>query len=350
MVLMTLLRIIFGLSFILLLPSIYGQSSFKVLHFTRTSGFDHGTRENSLNMFQELGTQHGFSVDNDPTGDTFNELSNLQQYAVIIFSNTSGDDILNTTQRDNFEEYINNGGALIGIHAASDTYRHSTANGSNTGAWDWYAETLGGSVQENPNHTNPNYFGIMDKLLVHPITEELPDPWEKVEEYYYWENGYLDTENIDLLQVRSTGANSYDAPRPISWYKVLPGGGKSFYTALGHAGSNFTSDSEFQQHLLNAILWAADITSNEATLYEAYPFELYPNPTDGELILTTSKFIPVASYRILNISGKSMDKGVLHFEQQQARLQLDHLMSGPYMLELSSHSDSVRISLPFIIK
>ena len=46
---------------------------------------------------------------------------------------------------------MNNGGGYLGIHAASDTYRHSTANGSSTGTWDWYAEMAGASVQEGPN-------------------------------------------------------------------------------------------------------------------------------------------------------------------------------------------------------
>lgn len=238
------------------------QPAFKILHYTETSGFDHGTRQNSLAMFQALGAVNNFTVDDDSNGSLFDSLANLEQYAVVVFSNTSGDAILDSTQRANFEHYMNNGGSYVGIHAASDTYRHSTANGSNKGAWDWYAEMLGASVQQNPNHVQGTPQYDMHKIGTHPTTDSLPDPWTKNEEYYYWENGYYSSDNIPVLEVEETVGpnglvNNYDSERPMSWYKILPGGGRSFYTALGHSNSNFTGDQEFMNHIRDAVLWAA---------------------------------------------------------------------------------------------
>ena len=252
---------------------IHGQEV-KVLHYTETSGFDHGTRSVSLAMFNDLGEILGFTVDDDQTGESFNSLENLQQYSVVVFSNTSGNQILNESQRSNFESYINDGGAYIGIHAASDTYRHSSANGGSTGTWDWYAEMAGASVQQSPNHTSANYNGIMDHLIESELLQEIPDPWNKVEEYYYWESGYYNANNTAILQVQSTGAQTYDEPRPMAWFKELPGGGRSFYTALGHAQSNYSSNDEFRQLISNALEWAigsenvdcADVENGEAYL------------------------------------------------------------------------------------
>lgn len=237
--------------------------SFKALHYTETSGYDHQTRQNSLQMFQSLGAANNFTVDNDNDGSAFNSLANLQQYAVVIFSNTSGDEILDATQKANFEAYMNQGGSFLGIHAASDTYRHSTANGSDTGGWDWYAEMLGASVQQNPNHVSGTPQYEMHLVGTHASTVNLPDPWQKNEEYYYWENGYYNGDNVPVLEVEQTigpngQANSYDAVRPMSWYKVLPPGGRSFYTALGHAASNYTNDQHFINHVRDALLWCAD--------------------------------------------------------------------------------------------
>lgn len=231
---------------------------FKVLHYSETSGYDHQTRDVSLAMFEAMGQQCGFTVVDDRDGSSFDQLANLESYTVVIFSNTSGDAILDAAQRANFESYMANGGSFLGIHAASDTYRHSTANGNNTGTWDAYAELMGGSVQESPNHTSSSHNGIMDHVGDHPSTANIPDPWSKVEEYYYWENGYLHPNIAPILQVRSTGSNSYDAARPMSWNRELVGGGRVFYTALGHATSNYASDSSFQNHLRDALLWAAD--------------------------------------------------------------------------------------------
>jgi hypothetical protein len=145
----------------------------RILHYTETSGFDHQTRAASFAMFQQMGTQLGFTVDDDSTGQSF---SNLAPYNIVIFSNTSGDNLLDAAQRANFELFINNGGSYIGIHAASDTYRHSTANGTNTGGWDWYAEMLGASVQQNPNHVNGTPVYRIDALISHSLLAGIPNP------------------------------------------------------------------------------------------------------------------------------------------------------------------------------
>jgi len=196
-------------------------------------------------------------------------LANLNQFAVVIFSNTSGNNILTAAQRANFEAYINSGGSYLGIHAASDTYRHSSANGGLTGTWDWYSELVGASVQTAPNHVTgtPNY--DMTKIGTHPTTENIPNPWSKNEEYYYWLNGYYNTSNNVVLEVEETvgpngNVNNYDAARPTAWTRDLTGGGRMFYTSLGHANSNYTSDQDFQDLIRDAIIWTADQTIVQA--------------------------------------------------------------------------------------
>ena len=235
-----------------------------ILHYTETSGFDHQTRMQSLAMFQDIAAQHGLTVVDDQDGSNFDDLAVLQQFAVVVFSNTSGDAILDPQQRANFEAYVNGGGSYLGIHAASDTYRHSTANGGNTGSWDFYAELVGASVQQNPNHVSGTPVYAMQHLAPHASTASLPDPWVKAEEYYYWENGYYRPDNIAVLEVEETvgpnnQVNSYDAPRPMSWHRTHPQGGRIFYTALGHAVSNYTSDTLFRAHIQDALLWCVAV-------------------------------------------------------------------------------------------
>ena len=157
--------------------------SFNVLHYTQTTGYNHGTSDESLQMFRDLEAIYGFTVDHDTDGTSFNEVDTLQKYDVIVWSNTSGSYNLSLTQRQNFEAYMQAGGSYLGIHAASDTYRHSTANGGDTGFWDFYAEICGGSVQTNPNHTAANLNANMKKVGTYSATKFLPDPWNKDEEY-----------------------------------------------------------------------------------------------------------------------------------------------------------------------
>ena len=236
--------------------SAFGQN---VLHYTETSGFDHGTRDASLTMFVAIATELGLTVTSDNDGSSFSSLTTLQQFSAIVFSNTSGADLLDAAQRTNFEAYIAGGGCAMGIHAASNTYRHSTANGNTTGAWDFYAELMGASVQENPNHVSGTPLHDLSHIGTHASATNLPDPCAKNEEYYYWEGGYYRDDNIPVLQVEQTvgpngEVNSYDAPRPMSWYRELPEGGRIFYTALGHAGSNYPDDVLFRQHIEDALL------------------------------------------------------------------------------------------------
>lgn len=227
----------------------------KVLVFTKTSGFDHGTREESEAMVQTIATQLGFEFTVDNTGSEFDSASNLNNYDVIFFTNTSGD-MLNASQRSNVESYASQGGNFISNHAASDAYGHSTASsvsGNGKGVWDWYAENVTGcSVRNNPNHTSSGFGATVSIQNTNTqLTNGISFPWSDNEEWYYWEDGYIDSSFTELLRVSDTGSNSYDDARMTAHYWNRADGGKSFYTSMGHASSKYT-DAEFVQLITNA--------------------------------------------------------------------------------------------------
>lgn len=277
----------YALLIAVLWSSLPGMAQPRVLHFTRTSGYDHGTRAVSFAMFQSIGNELGIVVNDDASSAPFDDLATLALYDVIIFSNTSGNAILNATQRSNFEQWIANGGSVLGIHAASDTYRHSTANGNNTGTWDFYAELMGASVQEDPNHVNGTPTYSMQRIGAHPSIYGLPDIWVKAEEYYYWENGYFGPDNTAVLLVEETVGpnglvNSYDAVRPMSWYRSPAIGTRVFYTALGHSQDNYTSDVLFRAHLRDALAWLLEGSTGTASL-DSVRLDVFPNPASERL-------------------------------------------------------------------
>jgi len=236
----------------------YPDTTFTVLHFTKTNGYDHSTRSQSKNMFEDIGADNNFTIFDTQDASVFDDQTALNAYSVVIFSNTSGSNLLSQSQKDNFEAYIAQGGSFIGIHAASDTYR--------TG-WPFYNNLLGAIVQTSPNHTSSNHTNFMDHHSDHEVLDGLPDPWEKTEEYYYWDlnGGMIQEDSIGtLLKVRKTGSNVYDRERPITWLKTFPSGTRSFYTALGHGSNNYSSDDNFRQLMTNAVCWAAyDTDFNE---------------------------------------------------------------------------------------
>ncbi|TNE64088.1 MAG: T9SS type A sorting domain-containing protein, partial [Bacteroidetes bacterium] len=287
-----------------------------------------------------------FAVVDDNSGDSFNSLDTLRQYAVVVFSNTSGNAILDAGQQANFEAYIDSGGAYLGIHAATDTYRHSTANGGFTGDWDWYAELTGASVQTGPNHVSGTPLYTMQKVMQHPVTDSLPDPWAKNEEYYYWENGYYNPENNVLLEVEQTvgpngEVNSYDTIRPMAWYRELPSGSRVFYTALGHATENYTDDTLFQALIRDALLWAAwtDTLTTTSMPPGRLDIRLYPNPAQDVLHVAFSDLnTDTALLRVTDSSGRvcfstSMYAPNGHFLQE---VDCSTWVAGYYLVEVES--------------
>lgn len=66
--------------------------------------------------------------------------------------------------------------------------------------------------------------------------------------------------NDSSLLVGNTGI-FLSADHPISWYRLLPTGGRFFYTTLGHRAQNWQGNRTFRRQLYNAILWAARVDS-----------------------------------------------------------------------------------------
>ena len=311
-----------------------GYAQTKLLHYTETSGFDHQTRQASHNMFNQMAVLLGFSVDDDSTGNTFSSLALLQSYKVIIFSNTTGDAILDSVQRANFEQYIVGGGNVIGIHSATDTYRHSTANGINTGTWDFFPELLGASVRQNPSHVNGTPIFTMTALQNHPLLTGIPSSWQKAEEYYYWEDGYFDTTNNILLKVEQTGFEIYDSSRATTWFREN-GNNRIFYTSLGHLPSNFTSDTLFYKLINNALLWTT-LDDLHVDSYNKMNIEIFPNPINNHFTIS-GKFKGMLD--VFSMEGKKVFS--IDLKAEHTLYNIEHLEEGCYIFKFYSGEDLI---------
>ncbi len=147
----------------------------------------------------------------------------------------------------------------------------------------------------------------MHKVGAHSSTGNLPEPWQKNEEYYYWENGYYNEDNVAVLEVEQTTGpngqvNSYDSVRPMSWYKVLPSGGRSFYTALGHAADNYMNDQNFINHVRDALLWCADRV-NAVDIFHKMRLNMSVSPSTL-LLSSDAANTNTANISVYNASGQ----------------------------------------------
>ncbi|MDT0606121.1 ThuA domain-containing protein [Croceitalea rosinachiae] len=225
-----------------------------VLIFTKTSGFDHNTKEESVAMVRKIAEELNFEVEVSDSSSIFDNQDGINNFDIVFFTNTSGN-TLNALQRTNVEAYAVQGGNFVSNHAASDSYGHSTAStvsGNGKGVWDWYAENVTGcSVRNNPNHTSSGFGATVTiENQNSELTSGISFPWNDNEEWYYWEGGYIAGPFTELLRVSDTGSNSYDDARMTSHYWERSDGGISFYTSMGHSKNKY-SDTEFVRLMTN---------------------------------------------------------------------------------------------------
>ncbi|KPM30405.1 Cytochrome c class I [Croceitalea dokdonensis DOKDO 023] len=317
-------------------PETKGMPDLNILVYHETNGFRHGSIEAGIAMIEGFADEFNWNITVSDQSSHFNP-EFLNTINTVIWLNTSGNNLLTTSEQIAFENYIQRGGGFIGIHAATDTYRD--------GSWPWYNDLVGGIVQTAPNHTPNNTNNTLQIVNNHVTVNHLGTTWEKLDEYYYWDlnGGYLSPDNIVLIKTEATGANSYDRSRPITWYKLFDGG-KSFYTALGHNASDYETDENFKKMILEAIFWTGnhdfsnlDETPLQSSLL-AESIKVYPIPANDNVFIYSEYFNPdnPASYKLYTMEGKLVQHGQLIGEN--TKVNLAGMLDG-YLLLLISNKD-----------
>lgn len=211
----------------------------KVLVFSKTLGMRHTSIEPGLKAIKKMGKENGFIVDTTEDATYFKE-ENLQQYASVIFLNTTLD-VFNDFQQVEFERYIQGGGGFVGVHSASDTEYD----------WPWYNKLVGAYFNGHPSIQDAT-MDIVDKN--HLSTSFMDDTWDKNDEWYNFKNIYSGINVLIEVDESSYEGGIHGDHHPISWYHEYDGG-RSFYTALGHTDATFDNEV-FLKHLLGGIQYA----------------------------------------------------------------------------------------------
>ncbi|WKN30417.1 ThuA domain-containing protein [Porifericola rhodea] len=229
--------------------SIHAQTS-KVLVFSKTAAFRHNSIETGIEAIRKLGEQHNFSIKATEDASVFTT-DKLEDYAAIIFLNTTGD-VLNDEEQMKMEEYIQSDGGYVGIHAAADTEYE----------WSWYGKLVGAYFNGHPG--NPNVREATLNVLNHEhlSTEGLPANWQRKDEWYNYKD--INEQNEVLIKIDEStyeGGTNGDN-HPMAWYKEYDGG-RAFYTGGGHTKETY-AEPLFLQHLLGGIQYAMGISSSKA--------------------------------------------------------------------------------------
>ncbi len=188
------------------LPSVAAAApKFKVLVYSETQGFRHDSIETGIARIEQLGAANNFAGDATEDSTAF-RANNLRKYDAVIFLSTTGD-VLNNNQQAAFENYIQDGGGYVGIHAAADTEYD----------WAFYGNLVGAYFKSHPAIQQATV-KVADKD--HPSTKHLPDRWVRTDEWYdYRSNPRGDVHVLATLdETTYTGENmGTQSDHPIAW-------------------------------------------------------------------------------------------------------------------------------------
>jgi hypothetical protein len=158
--------------------------------------------------------------------------------------------------------------------------------------------------------------------------------------------------------------NSYDAARPITWFKesitfdddnnavtadVTLSGIRSFYTALGHNSSDYNSNSNFRTMLKNATLWAIGNTLSIGGTPEVKEFKVTPNPVGNTAQIHFNNQAKTMSIEVYNILGKQVASRVINpaaMALNSYQIDMSAYKSGVYLFRIES--ENVRQSFKVI--
>lgn len=215
-----------------------------ILIYSKATGFRHGEAiEAAAAVFRKLGVEEDWFVYVTDDAGIVNA-EQLPQFAAIVWNNSTGR-TLTDGQRRVVENYVDQGGAFLGIHGAGDDSHR----------WPWYTENvLGATFSHHP--LNPQLQET--EISVSPgadsaLVAGLPEQWEHTDEYYVFDqqpsaNGFayllrLDGSSIsvdgNMLWIRDKDFGMGEV-HPVAWWRKV-NSGKTFYTSLGHNAAAINS-------------------------------------------------------------------------------------------------------------
>jgi type 1 glutamine amidotransferase len=245
----------------------------KLLVFSKTNGFRHGSIATGKIALAEMGRKTGAfeAVISDDLAEF--EIDNLKKYDGVCFLSTTMDVFmppknelgkLSATEKeaatkrdaqlkDNLMRFIKSGRGFIGIHAATDTcYEWSEYGKMINGYFDghpWTADTMVSVKVEPGQEKHP--LAIMFEGQNQEFKEEiyqLKDPYDSKSVHMLLR---LDTEKTDMTR---KGIKRKDGDFGIAWARHWEKG-RVFYCSLGHNHEMYWNPKVLR-HYLAGIQWA----------------------------------------------------------------------------------------------
>ena len=225
----------------------------KILYFSQTTGFRHGSIETARAVLETLAPER-FAVTSSEDPAILNAEA-LRGFDAVVFF-TSGELPLSDAQKRDLLDYVRGGGGFMGFHSATDTFY----------TWPEYGELIGGYVDGHP-WTQRVKIDVEDPDS--PLVKHLTPAFWLTEEVY--QHKLFDRANVRVLltldvtsvDLSAEGVNRTDEDFALAWVRNY-GRGRVFYSALGHFDENFT-DPRLRPMYLRGLEWITGLVDGDAT-------------------------------------------------------------------------------------
>ena len=262
------------------------KSPLRILVFHRAVGFVHHSIPHSVKVIAALGEQDGWNVSASDDPQQFSDPT-LCAIDVVVLLQTSGDVLPDVQQRAAFERFVQRGGGVFAVHAASSM-------GALAQEWPWFHDLIGAAFK---GHTSaccyadapvdeqrgfkyggplssapPDAERIGDAFAMttwetatvsveqtdSPAIGLLRDGEERPDEWY----GFVTNPRGQVTIVATVDESTYNPglgvmgdDHPIVWWHDFDGG-RCVYNSMGHAVSTW-DDPVFQSTIVGGINLAA---------------------------------------------------------------------------------------------
>ncbi len=231
----------------------------KVLLFSKTNGFRHGSIPIAVKALTMLGEKTGaYKAEHSEDPKVFLS-ENLKRFDLVFMVNTTGEVLrprrlpsdenekkavlsLETKLKQNLVDFVKSGKGIAGLHSATDTYKK----------WKAYNDMMGGAFAGHPWHMD-----VPVRLLdpKHPLNKIFEGKGFTIKDeiYQFRDDTANPKDRRMLLALDPTWSGIKKGKRrdnfyPISWVSRY-GKGRAFYCSLGHRNEIFYNPVILEHYL-----------------------------------------------------------------------------------------------------
>lgn len=239
----------------------------KILVFSLTKGFRHSSIECGLFALREMGAAtKAFDVVESDDPRVF-ALDNLVKYDAVVFLNTTGALFEDAALKQGLLDYVNQGGGVVGIHAATDCFY----------TWPEFGRMMGGYFDGHPWH-EPVTLNVEEPA--HPcnacfegsrhfnVTDEIYQ--FKAEPYSRKVLRILTSLDVSKIDMTKKGIKRTDNDFGVSWVHEY-GKGRVFYCSLGHREEIYWNPVILKYYLAGIQFATGDLKADASPRPESKP-------------------------------------------------------------------------------